>query len=320
MRKLYILIFSHLLANTAFSQASFVIKVYDFAWITNEETSKYDYVMLSLVLEVINEGNQADVCHELENIYLDCSNNKYSYGQDIIITGKKDFDKVIYSGDTSMIAISFLVPVDADDLKLKFSNLPEAGYKYITESYNKWKLANKDKVSYYEKQAIEYFNKKDYLKSVICCYNALALNPKARVNFTLGNCFISVEDFDAAIEYYNKSYNEVERYYIYDNLGYAYLNKEEYQTALNYFQGAINEKSKEFDPLLGMAITYYCLNNYSKAKEYYKLAEKVESNLKNGMDGLVYLMDTEGVFYGEKELKTLNKICKMMGYNYFYDY
>lgn len=317
MRKVIIFLLLLLPLSSAYPQAKFLIKLYDYAWSVSYEKTDYpDYVGLLLIMDVINEGYQTDVCSELDDIYLDCSNKYYQYGIDITLYESYNADKQIYPGDTSKVMMYYNVPKDADALTLRFKNTPEAGGKYITESFNKWKNTNRTKLTYFENLAQDYFSKKNYTRSIVYSYNAKALNANAKVNFTLGNCYISLENFDLAIEYYNKAYSEVSRYLIYDNMGYAYLGKEDYRNALEYFRKAINEAPNEFDPILGMAISYYYLNNYEMAVDYYRRAEKIEFQLKDGMSGLQLLMDIEGVFYGEKELYALNEICKLIGYRY----
>lgn len=317
MKKIIFILFTIFTVSSAYPQAQFLIRIYDYAWSVSDVKNEYpDYAGLLLIVDVINEGNQSDVCSELSDIYLDCSNKNYIFGTDIVLFESFNEDKVIYPGDTSNVMLYYLVPKDADALTLRFRNAPEAGGKYITESFNKWKNNNRSKLTYFENQAAEYFSKKNYTRSIVYSYNALALNPGAKVNFTLGNCYISLENYDLAIEYYNKSYNEVSRYLIYDNMGYAYLGKDDYQNSLDYFRKAINESPQEFDPMLGMAVAYFYLNNEEMAVDYYRRAEKIEFQLKNGMAGLQMLMDNEGVFYGQKELYALNEICKLIGYRY----
>lgn len=318
MKRIFIFIII-IISNTAFSQANFVIKLYDFAWsVSYEKSENPNFVGILLIMNVINEGNQSDVCYELEDIYLDCSNKYYAFGTDIMLYESYNADKIISPYDTSRVMMFYWVPKDADALTLRFKNAPEAGGKFITESFNKWKNNNRSNLTYFENTASEYFSKKNYTKSIVYCYNAKALNPDAKVNFTLGNCYISLENYDLAIEYYDKSYNEVGRYLIYDNMGYAYLGKEDYQNSLDYFRKAISEAPGEFDPYLGMAISYYYMNNFEMAKEYYKKAEKIEFQLKDGMDGLQLLMDIEGVFYGKTEIYALNEICKLLEYRFIY--
>ncbi|MBN1634098.1 MAG: tetratricopeptide repeat protein [Ignavibacteria bacterium] len=317
MKKIFVFIILVLITDSAFSQATFVIKLYDFAWsVSYENNENPKYVGILLIMNVINEGNQSDVCYELEDIYLDCSNKYYTFGTDIVLSESYGADNIILPYDTSKVMLFYLVPKDADALTLRFKNAPEAGGKYITESFNKWKNTNRSKLTYFENQAADYFSKKNYTMSIVYCYNAKALKPEAKVNFTLGNCYISLKNYDLAIEYYEKSYKEVSRYLIYDNMGYAYLGKGEYNNALDYFRKAVNEDSRQFDPVLGMAITHYYLGNYDMAKEYYLRAEKIEYQLKYGMEGLDYLTDNEGVFYGDTEIFALNEICKMLYYNY----
>lgn len=319
MKKILVFIILVLIADTAFSQATFVIKLYDFAWsVSYESNENPKYVGILLIMDVINEGNQSDVCYELEDIYLDCSNKYYTFGTDIMLSESYGADNIISPYDTSKVMLFYLVPKDADALTLRFKNAPEAGGKYITESFNKWKNTNRSKLTYFENQAAEYFSKKNYTMSIVYCYNATALNPAAKVNFTLGNCYISLENYDLAIEYYEKSYKEVSRYLIYDNMGYAYIGKEEYRNSLEYFRKAISEGPDEFDPLLGMAISYYYLNDYDMAVDYYKRAEDIEFRLKDGMEGLQLLMDNEGVFYGKTEIYALNEICKILEYRIIY--
>lgn len=319
MRRIFLLLIFIFTANAAFSQASFVIKLYDFAWsVSYEDNENPNYIGILLIMNVINEGNQPDVCYELEDIYLDCSNKYYAFGTDIKLYESYNADKIISPYDTSKVMLFYYVPKDADVLTLRFKNAPEAGGKYITESFNKWKNTNRSKITYFENQASEYFSKKNYTMSIVYCYNAKALNPGAKINFTLGNCYISLENYDLAIEYYEKSYNEVGKYLIYDNMGYAYLGKKEYRNSLEYFRKAINESPNEFDPMLGMAISYYYLGEQEMAVEYYKRAEKIEFRLKDGMDGLQLLMDNEGVFYGQTEIYALNEICKILEYRFIH--
>jgi tetratricopeptide (TPR) repeat protein len=305
----------------AYPQAQFLIKLYDYAWSVSEAKNELpDYVGLMLIIDVINEGNQPDACSELSDIYLDCSNENYDFGTDIVLYDSYNDNKIIYPGDTLNVLLHYIVPKDADALRLKFLNAPEAGGKYITESFNKWKNTNRSKLTYFENLAAEYFSKKNYTRSIIYSYNAQALNPNAKVNFTLGNCYISLENYDLAIDYYNKSFNEVSRYLIYDNMGYAYLGKDDFENSLNYFRKAISESPQEFDPYLGMAIAYYYMNNLEMAVDYYRRAEKTEFQLKHGMAGLQILIDNEGVFYGQKEMHALNEICKLIGYRYDSNY
>jgi 5-methylcytosine-specific restriction endonuclease McrBC GTP-binding regulatory subunit McrB len=129
MRRIFILIFIFI-ANAAFSQATFLIKLYDFAWsVSYENNDNPNYVSILLIMDVINEGNQSDVCYELEDIYLDCTNKYYSFGTDIILSESYNADKIIAPYDTSKIMLFYNVPKDAEALTLKFKNAPEAGGK-----------------------------------------------------------------------------------------------------------------------------------------------------------------------------------------------
>lgn len=317
MRKLFSIILLLIIYNLAISQASFVINLYDNSWITGEEYQNSNYVGLLIILRVINEGNKSDKCDELNSIYLDCNNKNYKYGEDIIMSASYGINEIIHPDDTSFVILLYIVPNDADGLSLKFYNMPEAGSKYVIESFTKWKKNNKNNLADFEYKASKYFSEGNITKSFLYCHKAVALNPKSKAVFTLGNCYIQFEDYDNAIKYYQKSFGIVEDYYIYDNMGYAYIGKKYYYTAIEFFNKAIKYNSKSYDPLLGISIAYYYLGSYDKAKEYYKKAEKINSQLKNGMTGLYYLIETDGVFYGKNEIYALNRICKMLGYDYY---
>lgn len=99
----------------------------------------------------------------------------------------------------------------------------------------------------------------------------------------------------AAIQFVNQFTNgrELEKSGAYQNLGYVLVNQKRYQEALDHFLKALgfvhttlNEENAELADLhRDLGITYHLMGNLDKARDSYKLAEKIYQSAYKAMDG-----------------------------------
>ena len=294
------------------SQPEFKVKIYDYLWL---EIESNNYIDIMIFFDVSNIGNESDKCNDLYNIKLASTDTKYKYGSDIrFIKMSSAVEEIIKPGNNNYVTMTFRVPKSADNLVLYFTADAGGDYKFLSESFNKWLLNNKDHKKFTEEGQTSFSNG-EYVKAIVNYYKALIINSKLELNFSLGNVWIMLGDYDNAINCYKKSLNErVDKSIVYNNLGYAYFEKEYYNDAIENFSLAVEYDKNHWDAYLGAAISCYKLYEISDAKSLYNYAAKIENKLYRGMTGLEILINEGDAFYTDKQLDTINELCKLLGY------
>lgn len=297
--------------STCHSQPDFQLTVDDYLWGKVTGTKVDLFIWLTLK----NIGSEPGVDDDINYLYLDCSQKQYKYGKDIQLVGLSS--KLTYSiqpGKEEYGYISFSVPKDADNLSLKFPESAGSASKWITMNYINWMYYNKDPKIFTD-LGQKYFREADYFKSMTNYLKALKVDPNLKISFQLANTYIMLDDYDNAITYYEKSLFEgTEKSIVYNNLGYAYFEKGYYQDAINNFSKAYQKDKGHWDAVLGASISYYETKDFYSAEYYYKMAADIENLLYRGMEGLGKLMDN-GYFYTDKQLASINSLCKYLGYS-----
>jgi signal transduction histidine kinase len=131
------------------------------------------------------------------------------------------------------------------------------------------------------KATVQYY-KKDYIGCETTILKALPFLLKEadsellyNAYNTLGLCRIETQEFQEALEYFNKSLNYVDQFVVdsgakemsLNNIGFAYLKKKEYSKAIEYFNQLSNENAKEkfpkiyIDAVLNLAYSKYKLGD-----------------------------------------------------------
>jgi len=102
-----------------------------------------------------------------------------------------------------------------------------------------------------------------------------------------GIVYYDKNDYDKALEYYNKSITMWPRPDAYYNIGIIYDEKQDDDKALEYYNKAIELKPDYVSPYLNIGAVYHHKQDYDKALEYYNKAielkpdyEKAHSNMK----------------------------------------
>lgn len=309
----YILIILIIYSVNSYSQPEFKVKIYDYLWL---EIESNNYIDILIFFDVSNIGNEPDKCNELYNIKLASTDIKYKYGSDIkFIKMSSAVEEVIKPGENNYVTMTFRVPKTADNLILYFTADAGGDYKFLSESFNKWLVNNKDYKKFTEEGQLSFSNG-EYVKAIVNYYKALIINSKLELNFSLGNVWIMLGDYNNAINCYKKSLNEnVDKSTVYNNLGYAFFEKEYYNDALDNFSLAVEYDKNHWDAYLGAAISCYKLYEISDAKSLYNYAASIENKLYQGIDGLKILIDVENAFYTDKQMISINELCKLLGYN-----
>ena len=127
--------------STVFSQPEFQIAIDHIKW----ENPSGNYVELTIFFKIRNIGNQKGWCEDLKGIYLECSNYSYYYGTHIKLKDySNNIDSDILPNDLIEVYMTYTVPKDADDITLRFTETYGGASKYITVSYNKWLINDKN--------------------------------------------------------------------------------------------------------------------------------------------------------------------------------
>lgn len=317
MIKTLIIIFLCVINSSVFSQVEFKVKVEDYLfWNASDEN-----VRLHIFLTVRNIGNESGNCEDIYKLYLECSQPNYKYDKDII------FD--ILSGDLTINIepdevvrgrISFIVPLDADNLTLKFPNDIGGSSKIISDSYEKWMEDNTNPY-YYIRIANDSFSEGNYYKTYINCLKAQTIDSEIDVNFLMASASIMLGWNDKAIKYFQR--------YLEDNpgdptalnnIGWSYFEKSYYDDAIRYFERSgiayyfDDRDSETWDCYLGLAVSYLMKDDIQRAKDFYYSAAKREPLLYRGMDGLEELINYQGYFYTEKDVSAIKKLFKITGH------
>lgn len=123
------------------SQPEFKISIDHIKWENPSATN----VDLTIFFIIKNVGNQKGWCEDLNGIYLECSDYYYYYGTHINL---KDYSNNIVSEISPdkfiEVYMTYTLPKDADDITLRFTESRGGASKYITVSYNKWLINEKN--------------------------------------------------------------------------------------------------------------------------------------------------------------------------------
>lgn len=312
MKKTFSALIFCLLAGAVSGQGEFKVKIDDFVWTKYSSDSR---VKVLIFFEVKNTGTVKDKCSDLYGISLKSSNAKYVYGRDIVFESiSSEAEELIEPGDFVYVSIVYSVPKDADNLTLYFSQETGGDSKLLTESFNKWMQNNRNPDKFVTAGDAE-FREKDYIGAIVNYEKALLIKPGLQIHFKLGNAWIMADDYDNAIYCYKKALDEEgSSTETFNNLGYAYFEKGYYDDAFTCFNECYKRDNSHWDAVLGAAISSYELSNLDDAKALFMAAADIENRLYQGMDGLAKLMKTEGYFYTDKQLISINSLCRLLGY------
>ena len=107
---------------------------------------------------------------------------------------------------------------------------------------------------------------------------AISIEPKNyKAYYNLGTLYLKEEKFNSAIENYKLCIkNNKEFAYAWNNLGLSYYGLEEYSKAKSAFMRAISYKSTEADFYYNLACTYKKLKNKKQAEKMIKIYNKLK--------------------------------------------
>ncbi|MFN8672037.1 MAG: tetratricopeptide repeat protein [Candidatus Sericytochromatia bacterium] len=156
------------------------------------------------------------------------------------------------------------------------------------EIYNKGLLVNSKNAGIYSAIADFYYNSRQYELALKNLDNYNIYNdPKNKdknTYFYLAFCYKQLENYDKAIELFDKHLKEVEPddFTSFNNLGDIYKYKKEYDKALEYYNKAIKIIPDAYGTLADIGDIYSEINNSEKAIEYYNKSILASKYLSDG--------------------------------------
>lgn len=180
-----------------------------------------------------------------------------------------------------------------------------------------------EKAVYYFTKAIElkpdyyqaYYNRgfsfdmlKEYDKAIKDQTRAIELNPQgAEAYYLRGRAFDRSKEYGKAIGDYTRAIEiKPDTPNAYNDRGYCHKALKDYGNAIKDFIEAAKIDGKSFDPQLGLAISFYEMDNKQKAKEHLQAAKRIEPKLETGMNSINELEDV--VIYNDQEKDVLKKM------------
>lgn len=261
MRKILLSLFL-IVAINVYSQPEFKISVEGFEWSGSPSSLSAD---LQINLKIKNVGNKTGECSDFKGIWLysssESANNYIKYKKQGTFLFKK-----LKPNDYITSFLVFSVPVDTDNLELRFG--PEYGgaSKFITNSYNKY-ISEKtdDKTTTLLQEAESLFNNGSYDKAITKYILCIKYDPflMSELNLKISECYVKKGDafysnFYSNNNNFNYIINAIDNYRLsldynknseitniiaslYDLLGNNEYDNGKYQGALTNY-----EKSLEF--------------------------------------------------------------------------
>ncbi|MEK7433935.1 MAG: tetratricopeptide repeat protein, partial [Cyanobacteriota bacterium] len=114
--------------------------------------------------------------------------------------------------------------------------------------------------------------------------------------FSIASLYNAKEEYEKAIEFYNKSISINPNFYnAYNNLGNVYKAKEEYDKAIEYHKKALELSPNSYISYNGLGNVYYSKKEYDKAIEYHKKA------LELSPDNYLFYNNLGDVYKAKKE-------------------
>jgi len=148
-----------------------------------------------------------------------------------------------------------------------------------------------DAKTYYMK-GNELFEKEDYENAIENYNKALLLNPAfSECYFNKGLCYYNLKDFDKAIEEYTKALEfDPQNPIIYNNRGDAYYRKQDFQKAIIDYDKAISLHKEYLKAYYNRGLAYACLEDYEKAVEDFTNVLKINPDFADAyhVRGLAY--------------------------------
>ena len=102
----------------------------------------------------------------------------------------------------------------------------------------------------------------------------------------------------------------------YNNMAYEYFHVHDLEQSKFYFNKSLKINHEEFDSYLGLSIVSFAENEMIDCRRFIKNACEMRREVKKGMKGIEAL-EKSGYSWSREEKDILNKIFKMMGFNYF---
>ena len=164
----------------------------------------------------------------------------------------------------------------------------EKEFKKVIELLTDAILKTYNSADLYAEKAQAFYRLKEYELSNEAAEKALTINPKnARGNHYRGNYYAINNEYDKAIEYYNKAIEaDSKDDYPYIGLGIVYYDLKEYDKAKECYKKAIEANPKDAYSYNGLGNTYYDLKEFNKAIEYYNKAIEIDPKDAYSYNGL----------------------------------
>ena len=159
------------------------------------------------------------------------------------------------------------------------------------ESFQKAIALDENYIFAYSNLAIGYKKIKEYHKTIKCLKKALELSKSDDVDiyYNLGNTLSSIEEYDEAIEYFDKVIALEPTYYkAYHGKGLVYNHLMEYEKAYEYFQKTLEYKSDYSDSIFAMSLIELRDGDYFNGWKHYETRFEATNPLKKLTYGIPF--------------------------------
>jgi len=165
----------------------------------------------------------------------------------------------------------------------------------------------------YAIKAQAYWKLEEFDLSLISATSALLEDSNnVLANYYSGRCYQKKENFEKALEYYDKAVSiDPQLAFIYDELGAIYIGMQNAPKAIEVFTRRVNIDPNSSVSHLGLGSVYYNIDEPDKAIEHYGAAVKADRKFSYAYSGLgdVYLQKRDyktAIFYFNKAIKFEN--------------
>lgn len=206
-----------------------------------------------------------------------------------------------------------------DPERLKFPNEGEFAVTCQTEeeeviAYGVVEIEGNPLPDYIELGSNE-FEKKNYKKAIQYYDTALLEDSKNPKLYALrGEAYDYKGEYEKAIADYKKSISIAPYELSYQSdLCWAYFHKKDYKEALKLFLEYERADIKNLDVRLGIAISYFKLENYDEAKTYLKNIIAFVPDFQQGMKGVTRMESLYGYTYKDSDKAIIKKMLDHFG-------
>ncbi|WP_238915912.1 tetratricopeptide repeat protein [Clostridium sp. YIM B02555] len=244
-----------------------------------EELEKYNIASEETNLYKIKALSNSNKSEEAEKLAIDMLENKESDLVDKIL-----FELAIIYYDRSLFdkALEYInKAVENSNNEEEYLYFRASTYRYLgsfglaIKDYETIIDANKENPRYYPflKKGQIFEELREYEKALECYKEVLALDPENRtINNSIGEMYDALDDYDNALDYYNKQIDMEKGAYYYLNRGLLYARNGKFDEAEDDYRCAIELEPENPYGYNSLGYLYERKNEHEKSIPYYKQA------------------------------------------------